>query len=344
MGELQFQQLWEFRRNEDNDPDSSFDNSKSSNGSLLKNHKLVSSLVSVGDDDTSETGRLKQKDNENPGRECQIRTGKAKKRKSRNLLDSKMKRDSPEEVDLRKGETSAYDPAPLDDLKNFMDSLLRDLKVTRENLLKWMIKEVQKLVADDDTTEPKRRKCVRRREKVQLQQTQKSKKVQDKHEKAPKESKQFQHPNNSQKSIQVQHRTNFQPPVHAQQQSNFQESINLQVRLQEENTNKQLQNDFRYGMKTQNSNNRSLVGFPRGINAADSADYFNALGDGNDSGQVTELITSSKNKGDILSKSAKPSSADQNVQVQSRNSVVLAIEAQKSKARSLKRYCCKQSP
>ncbi|XWS38351.1 hypothetical protein CRYUN_Cryun19dG0123800 [Craigia yunnanensis] len=345
MGELEFQQRWEFRRNEDNDLDSSCDGSKSSTGPLLKKHELVSSLISVDDEETSETTRLKQKDNENPGRGGQINIGKAKKRKTRNisskLQNRKMKRDSPE-VDLQKGETNAYDPAPLDDLKNFMDSLLKDLKVTRENLLKWMMEEMQKLVADYTTPEPKSRKRGHRREKVQLQQMKKSKKVQVQHEKTHKESMQFQHPNNSEKSIQVQHHTNFQETVLAQQQSNFQENIKLQVQLQEEeNINRQHQNDFRYGMRTQNCNNRTLVRFPEGINAADSTDYFNVLRDRVDSGQVTEFITSSKNKGDILSKSTKPnlqtSCADQNVQVQNSKSVVLAIEAQKSKAGSLKR-------
>ena len=184
MGELEFQQRWEFRRNEDNDLDSSCGDSKSSNGPLLKKHKLVSSLISVGYDETS---RLKQQDNDNPGTGGPINIGKAKKRKTRNissnLQNSKMKRDSPEEVDLWKGETSANDPAPLDDLKNFMDSLLKDLKVTRVNLLKWMMEEMQKLVADDATPEPKRRKRGHREEKVQLQQTEKSMKVQDQYEK-----------------------------------------------------------------------------------------------------------------------------------------------------------------
>ncbi|XVE64827.1 hypothetical protein DITRI_Ditri07aG0133100 [Diplodiscus trichospermus] len=167
MGELEFQQCREFRRNEDNDLDSSCDDSKTSTEPLLKKHKLVSSLISVGDDETSESSRLQQKDNRNPGRGGQIHIRKAKKRKTRNrsrkLQSSKVKRVSPEEVDLEKGETSAYDPAPLDDLKNFMDSLLKDLKVTRENLLKCMMEEMQYLMADDTTPEPKWRKLRHRR-------------------------------------------------------------------------------------------------------------------------------------------------------------------------------------
>ncbi|XVE57896.1 hypothetical protein DITRI_Ditri04bG0127100 [Diplodiscus trichospermus] len=343
MGETEFQQRWEFRRNEDNDLDSSCDDSKSSNGPLLKKHKLVSSLISVDDDgdETSETSRLKQQqhqqqeeDNDNPGSVGQINIGKAKKRKTRNmssnLQKSKMKRDAPGEVDLQKGETSANDPAPLDDLKNFMDSLLNDLKVTRENLLKCMMEEMQKLVAADATPEMKRKKrCHMGKKKVQLQQKKRSKKVQNQHEKSHKESMQFQHPNKSEKSIQVQHQTSFQETVIAQQENNFQANIKQQVQHQEEeNVSRQPQNDFKYGMRTQNCNNRSLVRFPEGINA---------LGDGVDSGQVTELITPSKmNKGDSLS-NVQTSCADQNVQMNRHRSVVLAIEAQKSKGGYSKR-------
>ncbi|XVF51473.1 hypothetical protein PTKIN_Ptkin04bG0187900 [Pterospermum kingtungense] len=207
----------EFKRNEDNDLDSSRDDSKSSNASLLKKNKLVPSLISVGDDETS---RLKQQDNDNPSIWGQINMGKAKKRKTK---------DSLEEVDIQKGETSAYDLAPLDELKNFMDSLLKDLKVTRENLLKWMMEELQELVADD-TTPPK-----------------------------PK-------------------------------------GINMIF-----------------------SKN---VRYHEGNNAVNSTDYFNALGDTVDSGQVTELI---------MSPNLQTSCAKQNDPVQGHKSVVLAIEAEKGK-------------
>ncbi|XP_021295136.1 uncharacterized protein LOC110424764 isoform X2 [Herrania umbratica] len=340
MGELEFQQRWEYRRR-DNDFDSSCDDSKSSSEPLRKKHKLVSSLISVGDHETS---GLKQKDNDNPGTGDQINVGKAKKRKARNisnnLQNSKRKRDSPKEVDLPEGETSAYDPVPLDDVKNFMESLLEDLKVTRENLLKLLMEEMQKLVADDTTPEPKRRKRGHRGKKVQLQPTKKSKKVQDQHGKTAKESMQVQHPNNFEESIQVQQHNNFQKTVLAQQQNNFQ--VNVMQLQEEENINRQHQNDIKYGMRSQNCNNRSLVGLPKSSHAAYSTDCFNALGDGVDSGKVTEVITSSKkSEGDSSSISAKSnlqtSCADQDVQLQSHKSVVLAIEAQKRKGGSLER-------
>ncbi|XVF13110.1 hypothetical protein REPUB_Repub08aG0179800 [Reevesia pubescens] len=114
-----------------------------------------------------------------------------------------------------------------------------------------------------------------------------------------------------------------------------------QVQLQEEeNFNRQHHNDFKYGMTSQNCNNIPLVRFPEGIIAAGASGYFNALGDQVDSGQATELINSSKKKkGDSLSISVKrnlQTSSDPSVQVQSPNTVVLAIEAQKGKGGSVK--------
>ncbi|KAK8538010.1 hypothetical protein V6N13_096197 [Hibiscus sabdariffa] len=323
MGELEFHKRWEFRRNDDNDPDSSFD--ISSDGSLIRRQKLASRLVSLGDDETSEVSRLKQKDDETPGKACQTNVGKVKKRKSRNMSSIKMKKGSPEEVDLQKGEPSAHNQAPLDELKNFMESLLTDLKVTRESLLKWMIDEVQNLVGD------LRGKPGHGDDKVQLQKRKKPRKVQDQHGKPLVKSTQSHRLSNSKKCIQVQ--------CHAdsQQQNNSQEKNKQQVLIRhEENNNKQHQNDFGYGM------DRSLARLPTGITASGSTDYLNALGDQLGFGQFVELITSSKRKVDSLSVAAvKPihqtSDADQNVQVQSNTNAVLAIEAQKAKGGSLKR-------
>ncbi|GMJ00324.1 hypothetical protein HRI_003701600 [Hibiscus trionum] len=325
MREFEFQKRWEFRRNDDNDPDSSFNDSISSDGSLIRKQKLVSRLVSLGDDETSEVSRLKHKDDENNGKADQIKVGKVTKRKTGNKRSSKMKKDSPEEVGLQKGGTSAHDHAPLDDLKNFMESLLKDLKVTRESLLKWMIDEVQQLVGD---LRGKPDQCD---DKVQLQKRKKPRKVKDQHEKTLVESTQSHRSRNSEKCIQVQ--------CHAdsQLQNNSQEKNKQQVLIRDrENNNKQHQNDFGYGM------DRSLARFPTGITASGSADYLNALGDQLGFGKFVELITSSKRKVDSLSVAAvKPnhqtSGADQNVQVQSNTSAVLAIEAQKAKGGSLKR-------
>ncbi|XP_039046615.1 uncharacterized protein LOC120186852 [Hibiscus syriacus] len=322
MGEFGFRQRWEFRRNDENDLDSSFNDSISSDGSLIRKKKLVSRLISLGDDENSEGSRLKQKEDEKPGKAGQINVRKAKKRTARNKSCSKMKKDSPEEVDLQKGETSAQDHAPLDELKNFMECLLKDLKVTRESLLKWMIDEVQQLVGD------LRRKPGQGDEKVQLPKRKKSSK--DQHGKTHTENMQSHRSSNSDKCIQVQCHTDLQ------QQNNTLEKIKQQVPIQDnENNNLQHKNDFGYGM------DRSLVRFPTGFTAPASTGYLNPLGDQLGSGQFVELITSSNGKGDSLSMAAKPShqtsDAGQNVQAKSNTSVVLAIEAQKPKGGSIKR-------
>ncbi|OMO58628.1 hypothetical protein COLO4_34476 [Corchorus olitorius] len=297
MGDqLGFQQRWEYRKT-DNDLDSSCDDSKSSNDPLHKRHNLVSSLVSVGDDETSESIRLKQKDNDNTaGTEGlqQINVGKAKKRrKTKNVSNDsrktrRKKKDSPQEVvDLQKGETNAPgSAAPIDEVKTFMETLLEELRVTRENLVKEMMEELQKIGAYDTTTlELNRRKRRHRKEEVQ-----------DQHEKNPKDqSTQFQNPNSFEESIQVQ---NFL----AQQQNNFQGNSNLQE-----------QNNFGYGMRIQNCSNKSSIGHAKSNDADHSAYYFDAL-------KVTEPITLSKKN-----------------QVEGQKTVVLAIEAPKSKGRSSKR-------
>ena len=61
--DLKFQQMWEFRRR-DSDVDSSSDKSKlsSSGEPVLKRHKLVSSLISPENDETSGTPRPQPED------------------------------------------------------------------------------------------------------------------------------------------------------------------------------------------------------------------------------------------------------------------------------------------
>ncbi|KAL4347450.1 hypothetical protein GQ457_17G022350 [Hibiscus cannabinus] len=259
MGEPEFRQRWEFRRNDDDDPDSSFDDS-------------VSRLIPPGDDETSEVSRLKQEDNENPGKVDQINVGKVKKRKTRNKSSSKMKKDSPQEVDLHKGETSAHDHAPLDELKIFMESLLEDLKITRESLLKWMVDEMQHLVGDLS------REPGHGDDKIHLQKRKKSRK--DQHGKTHMESLQSHRSSHSDDCVQVQLHTDLQQQVPSRD---------------EENRN------FGYGM------DRSLVRFPTGVTVPGSTDYLNALGDRLGTGKFAELITSSRRKGDNLSiAAAKP--------------------------------------
>ncbi|GMJ03826.1 hypothetical protein HRI_004051800 [Hibiscus trionum] len=212
MGELEFQQRWdwELRRNKDDGLDSSFGGLKSSSEPLLKKHKPVPSLILVDDDDDDETNRFEPKNNGNPGAGDHINIGKARKCKTRNL-SNKLKRDCPENND-----TCVHVADPLDELKSMMESLLKDLKVTKEDVLKWMLEEMKKLVSDYTCPEPKRQRQGHGRKKIHLQQMKKSKKFEDQHENPHKESMQFRHPKNSETCIQVQHNTNFREPVQIQ--------------------------------------------------------------------------------------------------------------------------------
>ncbi|KAK8477323.1 hypothetical protein V6N13_046278 [Hibiscus sabdariffa] len=197
MGEMEFQQRWELRRKKDDGLDSSFGVSKPSGEPLLNKHKPAPSLILVDDDETSETNRFEQKNNGNPGTGDHVNIGKAKKCRTRNVRN-KLKRDCPE-----KNDTCVHVADPLDQLKSMMESLLKDFKVTREDLLKWMLEEMKILVTDYTCPEPKRRRQGHGRKKIHLQQMKKSKKVEDQYENPHKESMQFRHPN-SREPVQIE--------------------------------------------------------------------------------------------------------------------------------------------
>ncbi|XP_038679335.1 uncharacterized protein LOC119980626 isoform X2 [Tripterygium wilfordii] len=159
--EVKFQQRWEFRRADDGF-DSSCDDSKSSSGSpsVLKKHKMVSKLISPDNDESSDASRPQQKEKDGPGFRVECGNGKAvqsKKRKKDNLPNNAVKRGSRNDAKKKKSKASAYEPALLGDIKNFMESLLEDLKVTTKSLFSWMKEEIHKLEADDVGAQPERR-------------------------------------------------------------------------------------------------------------------------------------------------------------------------------------------
>ncbi|KAK9265358.1 hypothetical protein L1049_003508 [Liquidambar formosana] len=161
--ELKFQQRWDFRRR-DSDLDSSSDDSKSSSSDepAFKKHKLVSSLDSPENDETSDTPRFQQNGKDDAGTGGHSNSGKAKKKKigsskKDSLVKNAMEREPFRKVSRKKSKTRAYEPASLNDTKIFMESLLEELKVTRENLFIQMREEMQKLIADDTITQAARR-------------------------------------------------------------------------------------------------------------------------------------------------------------------------------------------
>ncbi|GLT67858.1 hypothetical protein SLA2020_401360 [Shorea laevis] len=332
MGEeLQFQQRWEFRRT-DNDFDSSSNESKPSSEPVLKKHKLVSSLIPLDDEETSETSRLQRQDNENPGMGVEIKSVIPKRRQTRkrsgNLRAGGMKSDSHEEVDRTKPGKSAYDFTALEDVKSFMGSLIEDLKVARENLSKWMREEMQKLAEDDDSApQPKRRRRNCKVEKVQLQKRKRSERNTKGQSQKTKKSMQLQNQNNFEESILAQPQENFEEPVYVPKENNFQNNIPLLP-----------QKDEKVSIQPQTCNGRSLERFTKISNATDSINFYRAL---EDRGPFEPIASLEKDKGEKLLSSEKSNlltgSTNQNVQVQSQNSIVLAIEAQNSNGRSLER-------
>ncbi|KAL5814188.1 hypothetical protein ACOSQ3_024979 [Xanthoceras sorbifolium] len=338
--ELKFQQRWEFRRKEDELDSSSDDLKSSSNGQpVLKKHNLVAGLISLDNDETSNTSKLEQNCNYNPDMEAQAEFGQTKAKRTKrsrknSQAKSETKRDSHKEVDRKKSRTGAYDTAAMDDVRNFTDSLIEDLKVTRENLFVWMREEMSKLVAD---TAPKRR---RRKgnpggKKLQVQQ----------HQNNLEENVQLQNLNNFEENIQAQHANNNGAIVQVQQENDFGEDIQEQQHQNnfEKNAQVQHQGKFKSGTRARKCNGGPSKRFAKSSKAAESKNDHHAVDYQVDFGQATGLRTSAEQeKGDSIAltvnSNVQSGSANQNVRVQQPKSVVLAIRAQTSKDKSSERF------
>lgn len=298
--ELKFQQRWEFRR-KDNDLDSSSDDSKSSSigQPVLKKHKLASSMISLDDDETCNASRPELYHSSNPGLGDQIEFAKGKEKKIRrvskqNIADSEVKSDFREGVDRKKSISIVYDPAAMDGVKNFTESLLEELQVKREKLFTWMREEMNKLVADDDALKKVGRKRNSRGKKVQYRNN-------------FEKNVQFQQQNNNEEDVLVQHLNNNGAIVHRQQQNHFEEDTELHY-----------PNNFKSGLRVQNCRGESLEKITKSIKSSETSDQVAC-------GQATGPLTSlEKEKGERL---ALTGVSNQNVQVQHPKSVVLAIRA-----------------
>lgn len=325
MGEeMQFHQRWEFRRADD-DCDSSSNDTKRSSEPVLKKHKLVANLISLNDEESSGTSRLQQQGDENPEVEAEITSEKPKTRQTRkrggNLRNAGRKNDSREEADRtnRGKRASARDLTPLEDLRNFMGSLIEDLTVAREKLSKWMKEEVQKLVDDDDTaSQPKRR---RRSCKVE--------KVQERKKPERKTKGQLQQRKKPEKSIQEEQHSNLEEPAYVPQVNDFQNDVEVLPRKRDEVINLE-------------TNERSLERSNQANNESDFINYYRALEDGAQHSQAkkprasTEKENSEKQFSSMKS-IIQTSPTNQTVQGQSQKSVVLAIEAQNCNGGSVER-------
>lgn len=310
--ELSFQQRWEIRRRE-NEFDSSSEESKSSSSSqpVLKKLKLVSSFASHENDEAIETDRFHQKGKYVPGTgQGKVKFRKAKKierRRNDNLVNNVMERDSHEEPDRKQNTTSAYDhAAALDDVKTFMESLLEDLKDTRENLFKWMREEMQKLVADDTASKPESRKDRYGRGKNQVQ-----------HQFNFEENVQVQRRNNFEETLQVQHLNNFKQTIQMQHQSNFKENSQVRHQNNYEANIVPRRKDLKSGMRDGSSSNNHYQALE------DQVEY------GKNAGSTASNSRANKKGETRLGSSVMRNfQFGHSVQVQHQNNVVLGLRAQ----------------
>ncbi|KAJ7004094.1 hypothetical protein NC653_009083 [Populus alba x Populus x berolinensis] len=224
--QLKLHQRWEFRR-KDNDSDSSND-SKPSGEPALKTYKLISSFISVDNEETSEATKLHQNGNCDPGISDQMKSGKAENGRRRR----KSKRDDSAPNEIKKGprkgvrrKTITDEQAVFYDLKKYMNFLLEDLKVSRENLLKWTREEMQKLVAEETVSELETRERSFRGEKVQLQ-----------NQTNFEENAEVQDQNIFKKNIPAQHQNNIQGYGQLQAHKEFEENVHRQNLVNFENT------------------------------------------------------------------------------------------------------------
>ena len=333
--DLKFQQRWEFRRR-DSDVDSSSDNSKlnSSGDPVLKKHKLVSSLISPENDETSDTPRSLPEGKSDPSSGDQFNIGKANKMhigssKKNNLDSKKLKRDSFKKVNKKKSKSNAYDPATLDDFKFFMESLLEDLKVARENLFVQMREEMDKLMPDGTYFRSTRRAGGCQQESIQVQhqnhfvlglEAQNCKGgsldrcVKRTADSAARSTK--RKGSNGQKNIKAQHHAIFQSGMKAHNcdGGSVQKSVKCKktigsgmhpTRGGQGNGQVQHQDNFEAGLEGQNCNDRSLEMSVKGHTTTGSSIPCEIPKDQVDQRQAIGLLESTeKNKGKMLDLSA----------------------------------------
>ncbi|XP_073031571.1 uncharacterized protein [Primulina eburnea] len=172
----QFQNRWDFRRREE-EADSSSDDSKSKSGAEAedRNCKLLSNLAVPENIEVLATPRF-QKDNElDHDKDVHVlseKTGKkkvkpTKKKKNTQLEKTKKspieekktrrkKKKSPlMEKKTRRRNTNDQEKKMSEDLKNFKNSLVQELKVARENMFAQMKEEMRKMTACRSSSGPR---------------------------------------------------------------------------------------------------------------------------------------------------------------------------------------------
>ncbi|EEF51200.1 hypothetical protein RCOM_1687010 [Ricinus communis] len=341
MGEeLKFQQRWDFRRG-DSDFDSSSYDSKSSLGGepAHKKHRLA--LIPVNNDEIDATTRFQQKGDNDPGISGQIVPGKAEegkrgRSKNVNLAPNKKKRRTRKGAARKKGKTktSVDEHAALDDLKNYMNSLLEELKVTRKNLVSWMKEEMAKLVEEEKASESERKEGSFRGEENQLKyQNNSEENARVQYQNLFGKNIQVQHQNNFEDYSQLHHQSKFEKNVQTQQIINLEENIELQPQKNcKEKVQVQRHNKIRTGTGGRSCNGGPSQRYSRNKKLADS-NNTPVLEDQADYSRAIVLLTPTEGNGEdrlaLPDKSiSKFGPSDSNLQAQQQKSIVLGIRAQ----------------
>jgi len=143
----EFQQRWGFRRNESDLDSSSEDHSRPSSSSepKLKKHKLIFSeennqeTINIESDPEAEVHVSSEEPNKEPSQSCKepkpITKGRQRKVRSRKPR--------------KKASDCKPSDTPSTDLSGYSESLIEGIRVAREDLLKWMSKEMGKPIQDD---------------------------------------------------------------------------------------------------------------------------------------------------------------------------------------------------
>ncbi|XP_075495384.1 uncharacterized protein LOC142532800 isoform X2 [Primulina tabacum] len=173
----QFQNRWDFRRREE-DADSSSDDSKSKLGVEAedRNCKLLSNLAVPENIEVLATPRFQQDNELDHDKDVHVlseKTGKKKvkpTKKKKNTQLEKTKKSSIEEKKTRRRKkkksplmekktrtrnTNDQEKKMSEDLKNFKNSLVQELKVARENMFAQMKEEMRKMTACRSSSGPR---------------------------------------------------------------------------------------------------------------------------------------------------------------------------------------------
>ncbi|CAN1253865.1 hypothetical protein LINPERPRIM_LOCUS8455 [Linum perenne] len=126
-----------------------------------------------------------------------------------NVAQNKMKRVAAKRANQRRksNASNASDQVSLNELKNYMSSLLDEIKDTRGNLLTWLKEELKKAIADEVASELQRRQC-----SFQLQQQ--TGNLEGTQAQNTSKSKQLEHQNDSKQHPQMHNQGNPMEQLH----------------------------------------------------------------------------------------------------------------------------------